>query len=231
MPDLIVTKDDGSALDEKEEEFLNFKKPIINTHISFILDGSSSMRSCLKETILGFNTYLKDTIDSLTSYCLFTFGVFQDYGIRNRCDKRPIEDVFGIDQMTYVPSGGTPLYDSLAKAIAGMEVFVKSQEGYQPIIVIQTDGYDTTSRDFDLVDVAKMVKEKKKQGWIFILIGAKIDAERLGSSMNIEKERCLSYSDHKSLDAFVALANLTKKIAKAERGEPVFSIEDKRNVK
>lgn len=69
----------------------------------------------------------------------------------------------------------------------------ETHEDSTAMVTIITDGYENTSREYTYEHVAKMIQELKQLGWIFNFLGANIDVEKVGQSLNIDKENCMSY--------------------------------------
>ncbi|MBD5296333.1 MAG: hypothetical protein HDS25_08505 [Bacteroides sp.] len=69
----------------------------------------------------------------------------------------------------------------------------ESHEDTTAMVTIITDGYENASREYTYEHVARMIQELKELGWIFNFPGANIDVEKVGQSLNIDKENCMSY--------------------------------------
>ena len=213
------------------------KKTKSGSHIGFVLDGSGSMGPYVYATITGFNHFLAETSkDMKGDDCLFSMVCFSSaMGNRHNnlvilADSKPINYVLPLNKHKYKTGGGTPLYDTIHRTIHNVQKWKSQNPNGQPIIVAQTDGHDTTSTVLPET-LKKLIEEKKKEGWIFIFIGMGVSAEKMAAQIGIEAERALSYSDEKIKMAFDKLSIICRKASGAEEGEPIFSLEDKRDTK
>ena len=143
-----------------------------------VLDRSSSMLSVRDVTISGFNENLqslhsnKPGEDVEEKVCLVTFS--NDV----RCDvwNQPAESVQPLNFRTYVPSGGTALYDAIGKTVTRLNdeirEDIKSQDA-NVVVTIFTDGGENSSnewRDYKKISSLRADLEATRM-WTFTFIG------------------------------------------------------------
>lgn len=92
-----------------------------------------------------------------------------------------------LNDETYLPGGGTPLLDSIGRAIYETgEYLAALAEADRPekvLVVILTDGEENQSREYTKDDIQKYVKHQTDvYQWDFIFLGANMDAIQTGSA-------------------------------------------------
>lgn len=163
-----------------------------------IIDRSGSMQTIMHDTIGGFNTFLNDCKNAKDEDRRVTVVLFDtDYKILH--NGVPAKDVPDLSTLTFVPRGGTALYDALGRAINEVgERLSNTAECDRPETVmfcIVTDGEENASREFN----ADMIKEKinhqmTKYAWSFVYLGANQDAVLAAGKMGIAKGNTLNYA-------------------------------------
>ena len=173
-------------LNEKQEnEFID---------ISIVLDRSGSMTSIKNDIVGGFNEFLKEQ-KAFDGKAVFTLAQFDNiYEIVHA--GLDIQDVPDLNDITYVPRGGTALLDAMGRTINATEARVKENKAEKVIFVIITDGYENSSGEFSKSQVFDLInKHREDNNWEFVFIGADQDAIKegggygfgAGSSMNYDK--------------------------------------------
>lgn len=158
------------------------------THISVILDRSGSMSGLLKETIGGFNTFLKEqqAIDGKATLTLVQFDSGNPYEVIH--DFMPIKEVPELTETTYVPRGYTPLLDAIGRGINDVvDKTAKMDEAPEKIMfIIITDGQENSSHEFSKAQVKKMIDDKTAEKWDFVYLSSDFasigDAQSYGVS-------------------------------------------------
>ena len=86
------------------------------TIVSLLLDETGSMHHVRRETISGFNEYVRilKTNELQTTFSLTTFNTSHFNLIHDGVD---IKEVHELNASQYVPSNGPNLYDSIAKLV------------------------------------------------------------------------------------------------------------------
>ena len=97
----------------------------------------------------------------------------------------------------YCPGGCTALIDAIGgaiKHISSVHRYIRPEDVPEhTMFVITTDGLENASHKFSSKGVKKMVKEKEKNGWEFLFIGANIDSVETAGNFGIRSDRAVNY--------------------------------------
>ena len=174
--------------------------------VSFILDETGSMGTVLDKTISGFNEY----IDSLKKQenVLFTLTQFNSDKVEVVYDSVEVANVAHRNKENYIPRELTPLYDAIGQTISSLEK--KAIGKTQPVlVVIQTDGQENFSKEYNSKSIFKKIDEKKKKGWTFVFLGADQDAWLTSQELGISRGNTMSYLGAETQTAFARVAKGT----------------------
>ena len=175
--------------------------------VSFILDETGSMLSVKQETISGFNEYLQTLKSQKKSKKIkFTLTKFNSDKVEVVYDAIKLKNVKSLDDENYQPAAMTPLYDAIGKTVRSIER--QSKEG-KVLIVIQTDGHENYSKEYDRKGVFDLIEEKKKDGWTFAFLGADQDAWLAAKLIGIPKGNAMSYDSSQTRGTLGRLALYT----------------------
>ena len=133
-----------------------------------LLDETGSMYNQRDRVVSAMNEYVTD-ISQDTHLCVFKFGgsrweILFDNAVETWNDIT-VED--------YIPRGGTPLYDSVGKTIEHANSLAK--KGDKVMLMIDTDGEENMSREFNQDNIKKLVEDKKEEGWAFLFMSSGLD--------------------------------------------------------
>lgn len=199
-------------------------------HIGFVLDESGSMAVLWQDTISGFNYYIQHLREE-TPNAKITFVSFVGGNVKVRAKNRDIDEILSLNSKTYTPCGGTPLVDTIMSTIVLIEQQVNISPDLKPIIVVQTDGNENTSEHYNMNDLRAVVKQKRKEGWRFILITCGFNPAAIAEGMGVDAGSTIEYSRGSTKEAFKVTAKITAQAAKLPKEEVVFSLEDRRKLK
>lgn len=152
-----------------------------NLHIYFVLDRSGSMESMASDVVGGFNGFLaeqqSDGPDALMT--LIQFDSNDSHEVL--ADAVPIAEVRRLTRESFVPRGGTPLYDAMGHAITDATIRIEQRRGKrQPdesiLFVTFTDGEENQSVEYRREQLFDLVKKHEQEGWTFVYLGANQDA-------------------------------------------------------
>lgn len=166
------------------------------TEMIFILDRSGSMHGLERDTIAGYNSLLKKQ-KKANGRAVVTTVLFDDkYELIH--DHADIKKVKPINNKIYYARGCTSLLDAIGKTInhAGYrhKFAPDSEKPDKTIVVIITDGYENTSREFNIHRINQMINhQKERYGWEFLFLGANIDAIGTASQFGISSDRAVEY--------------------------------------
>jgi hypothetical protein len=203
------------------------------THWSVIIDRSGSMEVIKKAVIEGFNQLIEDQkkdegeltvsliqFDSNGTYWNgFNRGLGESstfrYDILN--DFSQLNEVKLLNEENYLPAGGTPLNDAVARFIEEtgkrLAAMPESQRPEKVIVTIMTDGEENSSRKHTAESVRKMIEhQEQKYGWKFIYIGANQDAFKEGNSRGISSAMNFQASDIGTKSAFYSNSKTMSKM-------------------
>ncbi len=148
-----------------------------------ILDRSGSMGNLTKETITGYNSFIKE--QRKVGPAKVTLAIFDDrYDILY--DRLDIKKVPKLTKRDFFARGMTALRDAVGKTINTVRESQKN--GSKPdktLVFIVTDGYENASSEFTHKDIQKLVRKSTKKGWEFFFMGADIDAFDQGANIGI----------------------------------------------
>ena len=134
------------------------------TLVVFILDESGSMEAYKKDTIEGFNEYI-ETLQSDDKPTIMKLITFSTRNTKVLVDAKDVMEVRGITRDSYIPSGGTPLLDAIARGILDTDDYIEwSEEEVNIMFTIMTDGLENSSRIFSASQVSDMINEREKRG-------------------------------------------------------------------
>lgn len=143
--------------------------------VAFIIDRSSSMWAQANAVITGFNEYKAtqvrdgEKLNATTLAVLTTFN--ENVEISSVGDITSLQD---LTAETYVPSGCTALYDAIGQTVAKINLTRSLPD--KVLVVIQTDGYENSSRQFNQKQIFDLIAKQKNAGWAFAFLGADLDA-------------------------------------------------------
>lgn len=188
------------------------------THIAVVLDSSGSMGSIFDDTVAGFNHFLKaqkeapgEATFTLVEFAQPEFrggwnqpGNILDFGkpdgvqVNIKLDFMPIKAVPELNRTNYVPSGGTPLLDTIAETIKrtgkSLAAMPESLRPSKVLFVIITDGEENASKVYNHQRVMEMIQHQSiVYKWEFMYLGANQDAIQVGASFGISRGRSMSY--------------------------------------
>ena len=166
------------------------------TELVFILDRSGSMAGLEADTIGGFNSMIERQKqaegEALVSTVLFAN---ESTVIHDRAELRKVEPM--TDRQYYV-GGCTALLDALGDAIHHIgNVHKYAREEDRPehtVFVITTDGMENASHRYTSDQVKALVqRQKEKNGWEFLFLGANIDAVETAARYGISHDRAVRF--------------------------------------
>jgi uncharacterized protein YegL len=168
------------------------------TEIAAILDRSGSMEPLTRDTIGGFNNFLKEQQEVPGEAVLTTVLFNNTYKLLH--DRVDIKKVKPMTNKEYVASGGTALLDAMGKTITDIGVKLhNTSENERPsrvIVFVITDGEENSSTKYTNEKIKQMVElQKNTYSWEFIFLGANVDAFAVAASIGISADRAFNIAD------------------------------------
>lgn len=183
-------------------------------YISFILDETGSMSNVIEPTISGFNEYLNTLKRGKEAKKIrFWLTKFNSGKMELAYDGAKLKKVKGLSRDNYRPAFTTPLYDAIGTTVLSLSDMVG--DSGKVLVVIQTDGLENASREFDQKSVFDLITEKEKDGWTFVFLGADQDAWAAGAAMGMAPGNVMSYRSARTGEAFTSAAIGTQAYAKS----------------
>jgi len=187
-----------------------------------ILDESGSMQSIKKTIMNGFN----EVVQTIKSVALeypeqehtVTFVSFNSSGIKKIHENSKIESLNQIDDRSYQPNGGTPLFDAMGISILNLNSIIEKEnpKNYNVLVTILTDGEENASKEHTGETIKEIVELYKSKNWTFTYIGANHDVDLFASRISINNVMKFETSEEDMQRMFIrdrnARMNYSKKI-------------------
>lgn len=159
------------------------KESTTTTEILVVLDKSGSMHSRAGDAIGGFNSFLKQQKEAKDKRNLTLVLFDTTYSeLYSSVDAKYVAE---LSYSTYVPGGGTALYDTLGRALNRLE----DRGAKKALVVIITDGEENSSKEFGRDTIrTKISRLKEDRNWEFIFLGADQDAFTQGEKIGIQQQ-------------------------------------------
>lgn len=178
-----------------------------NFYVNLLLDESGSMGSCFQATLTGYNSYVKQLTDSKNP-TFFSLTKFNSNGCKPSFVAREVAKVPALSNKNYSPAGGTPLYDAIGKTIAAFDrKIARDKLKGNFLFVIQTDGNENASVEYDRATIFELIKQKTAKGWTFAFMGADMDAWKSASALGVNRQNTMSYASIDTVSAFKKLSD------------------------
>jgi len=189
---------------------------IPTTHLYLLLDRSGSMASIRPDVIGGYNAFIEaqraDGHDARVTLVQFDTADNQEVVLdRARIDRVPL-----LTEATFVPRGGTPLWDATGLLIRRAEKRAtqraRAGKGAEDIVFVTiTDGEENSSREFTGESVRTLVKAREADGWTFVFLSAALDAYANATAIGYDTRSVQAFapSPAGAAAAFTSLADAT----------------------
>lgn len=169
------------------------------TLIAVVLDRSGSMASLRESTVGGLNTFLNGQ-RALPGEVVLHFVQFDDQYEYKRYFTN-LKEVPQLTQDDFVPRGSTALLDAIGRTINEVGNHLASlpeaQRAGKVILVVQTDGQENASREYNHARIQDMIKhQREKYAWEFVFLAAGQDAIVSGGTMGFLPTQALSYNSN-----------------------------------
>jgi Mg-chelatase subunit ChlD len=201
------------------------------THITVILDRSGSMEGIKNDIIGGFNQYVADQKKNggKVTMTLVQFDTENSYEIVHHM--LPIADITALTDRTFVPRGGTPLFDAIGRGINDLEKqigAVKNRPDNVALVII-TDGEENSSKEFTRAQVEKMIKEKTDAGWQVVFLSSDLSAVKSARAYGVSVATTMAYDNNSRgvRCAFAALSSNTMNYTKGLARTLAFTDQDR----
>jgi hypothetical protein len=194
------------------------------TYYHIILDQSGSMQDCIHSTVSGFNEQLQVIKSLQERYPEQEIRVgltrFNEKVMHTYFSQLP-DKIAELSVEIYQPNGSTALYDAIGMTTRKVNEDIGTElisDIATAVVVIITDGYENSSRQFDLAQIKSMIRELEATGkWTFSYLGATLDAVRIAANLNIQHQNSISFDKCSMLDTFNTLGESMDNYLKEKR--------------
>ncbi len=168
------------------------------TELVVVVDKSGSMGSVRNDAIGGFNVFLeaqkKAEGEAKMTVVMFD-TTFSFYAAND-----DVQSVKNFDDTSYVPNGGTALYDAVGKTIdeIGKKLAVMKEDDRpgKVIFAILTDGEENSSHSYSGGLVKKMIElQRDSYKWDFVFLAAGEGAFKEAESMGMLRGKTMKFAN------------------------------------
>lgn len=149
---------------------------MLQTHIAFCIDESGSVARIIKPLVEAYNQTVTDIRGAVLDEgqeASMTALAFGDRVLHHRIlyVGQQVQTVKPLSYKDFNPSGLTPLFDSVYRAIKKLEELDDGKEDTSFVISVVTDGYENNSRDPGVPTTVRLIKEKTATDrWTFTFL-------------------------------------------------------------
>lgn len=180
--------------------------------ISMILDRSGSMAGQINSVIEHFNIY-KEEVSELPGARLSVYQFDTEY--ETIVENLPIEQVPDLTTEVYFARGSTALLDAIGRTISHIDSILDKPS--KIVIVVNTDGYENASREFNREQIKQLITDRQNQDWQFVFVGAGVDAFTAGQGLGLSNHSFYSTTSN-SLGYNDTYTNLSTSLRSFRRG-------------
>jgi uncharacterized protein YegL len=192
---------EANNFDKGHESRINGVKRI---HNLLIIDESGSMSAIYRSTIYGINetlqTIRKSMEENANQEHYVTLVTFNGGYYSPIYDHVLAKYAIDIKPNQYNPSGMTPLYDAMGRALTELSKIVAPEDVV--LVTIITDGYENASHEFSGHTIKMLIDRLKSEGWVFTYIGANQDVELVASSLSIDNRMAFDADEDNTREMF-----------------------------
>lgn len=193
----------------------------MKTEILTITDRSGSMASIRNDVIGGYNQFLKDQKAGEGEARITSVQFDNEYNVLYTA--LPISEAPELTDKTFVPRGGTALYDAIGRTLNEQGKRIHDEDWADLVVVcIITDGEENSSHEYTSERIKQMTKHAEENNWKFIFLAANQDAFKAGEAIGMAR-MSMSY-DANAAGAAMAYASTSATVNALRRGDVVNSV-------
>jgi hypothetical protein len=192
---------------------MDLVKHVVPTMFNDYVDGQRKIKGEVLLTLTTFNTIFDTPLKNVSLASVPQMvGEYINHPWANTWMTPPAAALlppitYAANQLTYRPYGGTALYDAIGKTVNALEAEATSKD--KVLVVIHTDGYENSSREFTLEQIQSTIKrlDTDDSNWTFVFLGSGLDAKVAGGFIGIRPQFTYSH-DHSAGGMMMASASL-----------------------
>jgi len=195
----------------------------LTTHVLIVTDMSGSMSKLAADVRGGFNSYIDDLRNDTDGDYRVTATLF-DHRYMPLCTNATLVQVPALDEHNYVPAGSTALLDAVGRTVGTFEQATTLADDDRVLLVIQTDGYENSSIEWNFAGVSKLINTREATGkWSVTYLGAGKDSWDQASLMGINRSQYVNTADSSigTANTYSGLATATRAYSKGASGQSV----------
>ena len=155
-----------------------------------IIDQSGSMDFIKRQAMSGYNETIQMIKSAQKEFDksqeqFVTLALFNSKEINTVYDAVPCYKAEELNNKTFRPYGGTPLYDAIGISLSKFRYSLPSGRKHKVLVTIITDGEENSSKEYSGQMISKMIQELRSKGWVFTYIGANQDVEKVATTISI----------------------------------------------
>jgi len=139
--------------------------PHTQTHITLLIDQTSSMSPYAGQVVDGLNHYVKALCAQAPGPVFATLTTFAET-VTSHYQQRPIHRVDKLRLESYIPFGNTALYDAISSTLGTLPLVSPQRQ----MLVILSDGEDVCSMT-SLTDCAEAIAQAQAGGVLVVFLG------------------------------------------------------------
>jgi hypothetical protein len=146
---------------------------------------------------------------------------------------KPVKDAPLLDRASYVPRGATALLDAIGRTMiatgARLSAMVEHERPSKVLFVIQTDGYENASREWDKARISALIKQQTEiYKWNFVYLGANQDAIAVAADLGVAQSSSMTFAANEAgtQAASASVSNYVRSYRVT--GQALFTDEDRK---
>ena len=165
----------------------------LQTHVAFCIDESGSVKGIVKPLVEAYNQTVTDIRSAVLDEgqeASMTALAFGDRVLKHRIlyVGQQVQTVTPLDYKSLNPTGMTPLFDSVWRAIKKLEELDDGKEGTSFVVSVVTDGQENNSVDPGVTSTVKEMQKKiKTDRWTFTFLVPNRSEDHFSRQFNIPR--------------------------------------------
>lgn len=126
-----------------------------------------------------------------------------------------IERVEDLNNQSYQPNGGTPLYDAIESAVASIDdvIMRENLKVSRVLTVVHTDGQENASKVHDAASIRRLKEKKEDTGfWTFVYIGSSATTWADSNRIGFARQNTIAYTPQDTKGVFMSAACATSNL-------------------